>query len=61
GDSIHVKDIPFQGGIEIPADVNFTVITMLAPKTEEKVSEEGEEGAEEAVGGEETPGAKSEE
>jgi len=64
GDSIHVKEIPFQGDIEVPADVNFTVITMLAPKTEEEVSEEGEEGeegAEEAVEGEETPGAKTEE
>ncbi|MBU1163213.1 MAG: 50S ribosomal protein L25/general stress protein Ctc [Proteobacteria bacterium] len=61
GDSIHVKEIPFHADIEIPADVNFTVITILAPKAEEKVSEEGEEGAEEAVEGEETPGAKSEE
>lgn len=61
GDSIHVKEIPFQGDIEIPADVNFTVITMLAPKTEEEVSEEGEEGADEAVEGEETPEAKTEE
>jgi len=67
GDSIHVKEIPFQGDIEVPADVNFTIITMLAPKTEEEVSEEGEEGeegeeeAEEAVEGEETPGDKTEE
>ncbi|MBU4186068.1 MAG: 50S ribosomal protein L25/general stress protein Ctc [Proteobacteria bacterium] len=61
GDSIHVKEIPFQGDIEVPADVNFTVITMLAPKTEEEVSEEGEEEAEEAVAGEEPPEAESEE
>ena len=61
GDSIHVKEIPFQGDIEIPADVNFTVITILSPKTEAEVSEEGEEEAEEAVAGEETPEAESEE
>ena len=48
GDSIHVEDIQLEGDIEIPADVNFTVITVLAPKKEAvEVSEEEEEGAEE--------------
>jgi len=63
GDSIHVKEIPLQGDIEIPADVNFTVITIVSPKAEveEEVEEEAEEGAEEAVEGEETPEAKTEE
>ena len=46
GGSIHVQDIPVDGGVEIPADVNFTVITCLGKKAEEAA--EGEEGAEEA-------------
>lgn len=62
GDSIHVKEIPLQGDIEIPADVDFTVITIIAPKAEaEEEVEEGEEGAEEAVAGEATPEAESKE
>ena len=60
GDSIHVKEIPVEGDIEIPADVNFTVITIVSPKAEvEEISEEGEEEAEEAVAEEETPEAKT--
>ena len=47
GDSIHVEDIPLTGNIETLADVNFTVITILSPKTEEEVEEEVEEGIEE--------------
>jgi len=43
GDSVHVEDISLQGDLEIPADVNFTVITVLAPKKEEVVEEEEEE------------------
>ena len=62
GDSIHVKEIPLQDNVEIPADVNFTVITIVSPKAEvEEVEEEAEEGAEEAVEGEELPEAKTEE
>lgn len=52
GDSVHVNDIPLEGDIEIPADVNFTVVTILSPKitaiAEEEVEEEVEEAAEEA-------------
>jgi hypothetical protein len=33
GDSIHVADIRPEGGIEIPFDVNFTVVTVVSPKT----------------------------
>ncbi|MCK4986896.1 MAG: 50S ribosomal protein L25/general stress protein Ctc, partial [Desulfobacterales bacterium] len=64
GDSIHVEDISLAGDIEIPADTNFTVVTILAPKVEEIVEEEellegeeleeGEEAAEEGAG-EEAP------
>lgn len=55
GDSIHIQDIPLAGGLEVPSDVNFTVITVLSPtKTteetgEEEELEEGEE-AEESAG-----------
>ncbi|HSO20935.1 MAG TPA: 50S ribosomal protein L25/general stress protein Ctc, partial [Desulfosarcina sp.] len=43
GDSIHVEDIQLEGDIEIPAEVNFTILTVLSTKIEE----EAEEGAEE--------------
>lgn len=56
GQSVHVQEIPLEGNIEIPADVNFTVVTILSPKVditleEEEVEEEEglEEGAEEAA------------
>lgn len=52
GDAVHVKDIEIEG-VEIPADVNFTVITVVAPKAvEEDVEDEeldGEEVAEEGT------------
>jgi len=52
GDSIHVEDIQSEGNVEIPADMNFTVLTVSSPKIEEEeveeeeVEVEGEEGAE---------------
>jgi large subunit ribosomal protein L25 len=47
GDSVHVEEIPLQGNVEISAEVNFTVITVLSPKKEEELEElEGEEGEE---------------
>ena len=49
GDSIHVKEILLEGDIEIPAEVNFTVLTIGSPKVEEIVSEEEEEVVEEVV------------
>lgn len=45
GDSIHVKEIELEGDIDIPAEVNFTIVTILSPKGE-KTDEEGEEGEE---------------
>ncbi|MDQ1330551.1 MAG: ribosomal protein [Thermodesulfobacteriota bacterium] len=55
GDSIHVRDIALPEGVEIPADVNYTVVTVLATKAEEeKVVEEEGEVAEEAAAKEET-------
>lgn len=52
GDSIHVEEIPLEGDIELSADVNFTVVTVLAPTVEE-VEEVEEEELEEAAGEEE--------
>jgi large subunit ribosomal protein L25 len=47
GDSVHVNDIATEEGVEIPSDVNFTVLTIASPKTEAaEEGEEGEEGAE---------------
>jgi len=44
GDSIHVEDISLAEDIEIPAEVNFTVLTISSPKVEaEEVEEEAEE------------------
>lgn len=62
GDSVHVEELPLSDDIELPADVNYTVLTVMAPKIEEEPEEEeldeeeGEEGAEEegAEEGEET-------
>ncbi len=48
GDSIHIQEIPLPGDIEIPADVDYTVVTVLAPKVEEVVEEEELEEGEEA-------------
>jgi large subunit ribosomal protein L25 len=52
GNSIHVNDIQLEGDMEIPSEVNYTVITILAPKKEEVVEEE-EEGLEEEGAAEE--------
>jgi large subunit ribosomal protein L25 len=49
GDSVHVKEIPLPEGVEIPADVNFTVLTILSPRVEVEAEEgEGEEEGEAA-------------
>ncbi|MCP3955306.1 MAG: 50S ribosomal protein L25/general stress protein Ctc [Desulfobacterales bacterium] len=56
GDSVHVEDVKLEGDIEIPHDVDFTILTILsALMAEEEVEEdedeleEGEEGAEEGA------------
>ncbi len=61
GDSVHVNEIALEGDAEIQADVNFTVLTILSPKTaEEEVSEEEEEAVEEADAEEEPSEASDE-
>ncbi len=51
GDSFHVEDLELEGEVEIPADVNFTILTILSTKAEEEkaVGEEEEEVAEEGA------------
>ena len=58
GDAVHVEEIDLDDKIEIPHEVDFTVITLVPPTAEEEVEEdedlldeegvEGEEGAEDA-------------
>jgi large subunit ribosomal protein L25 len=63
GDSYHVEDLQLEGEVEIPAEVNFTILTVLSPKAEEEEvseedeleGEEGEEGEDVAEEAEETP------
>ena len=45
GESVHVEDVPLTGDVEIPHEVNFTVLTILSGRIaeEEEVAEEGEE------------------
>jgi large subunit ribosomal protein L25 len=51
GESVHVRDLPLSDDIEIPADVNYTVLTILSQKAEtpEVEKAEGEEPAEAAA------------
>ena len=51
GDSFHVEDLQLTGDIEIPHEVNFTILTVLSTKVEEPEEEEveGEEEGVEAV------------
>ena len=66
GDSIHIEEVPLGENLEVSADVNYTVVTVLSPKVEEEPVEEeeeeleeGEEGAEEEA--EATEGESEEE
>jgi large subunit ribosomal protein L25 len=45
GESVHVEDLPLEGDVEIPHEVNFTVLTILSGRQaeEEEAVEEGEE------------------
>jgi len=62
GDSVHIDEIPLEGEIEIPAALNFTVLTVLTPKVEVEEVEEEEELEEEAeVEGEEEAPEEAEE
>ena len=56
GDAVHVEDIDMGENIEIPHEVNFTIITIVAPSVEEEeieeeddIPEEGEAAADSAA------------
>ena len=51
GDSVHIEDVPLGDDVEISADVNYTVVTVLSPKIEEEPEEEEEEELEEGEEG----------
>jgi large subunit ribosomal protein L25 len=56
GDSVHVEEIDLGDNVEIPFDVDFTVITIGAPTEEEEIEED-----EDLLEGEETEGETDEE
>jgi len=63
GDSVHVEEIPLGDNVELLADINFTVLTIVSPKVEEVEEEEEEEaleGEEAAAEGEAGEGAEPE-
>ena len=62
GDSVHVEEIPLGDNVELLADINFTVLTIVSPKVEEVEEEEEEdlEGEEAAAVGEAGEGAEPE-
>ena len=45
GDVLHIEDLVLPAGIEVPHDVNFTVITVTGHKVEEAAAGEGAEEA----------------
>lgn len=57
GDSVHVEDINLEGDVEIPYEVNYTILTIVSTKAE--AAEEGEEG-EEVEEGEEGEASETE-
>jgi large subunit ribosomal protein L25 len=58
GDSVHIDEITTTETVEIPYDVNFTLLTVVSPKIEEEPEEEEEAEVEE---GEEGAAEESEE
>ena len=55
GDAVHVEDIDLGENVEIPHEVNFTIITIVAPTVEEEEVEEDEELLEEGEAAEAAP------
>ena len=49
GDVLHVEEVTVPEGVEIPHDVNFTVLTVVGIQAEEEEVAEGEEGMVAAV------------
>jgi large subunit ribosomal protein L25 len=59
GDSLHLAEIQLAGDVEIPADVNFTVVTVLSPKVELEIEVEEEEAEAEEEAAAEEEGAEA--
>ncbi len=57
GDSLHVEDIDLGEEIEIPHEVDFTIITVSAPTAEEEEIDEDEDLLEEGEAGEDADSA----
>lgn len=49
GDSIHVKDLKVAENVEIPAETNYTILTILSTKSDERGP--GEEAGAQSAGG----------
>lgn len=47
GDSVHVKDLKVSDNIELPGDTNYTILTILSTKSDEKAP--GEEAESEST------------
>jgi len=60
GDSLHVEDLELEGDVEVSAEVNFTILTILSPKAEEEEVEGEEEEEEMAEEGDEAAEAGEE-
>ncbi len=58
GDSVHIEDITVGDEVELPHDVNFTILNIAHPTAEEEVAEE-EEGLEEGEAEESAADAES--
>ncbi|MFH2057289.1 MAG: 50S ribosomal protein L25 [Pseudomonadota bacterium] len=43
GDAVHVEDIDLGEAVKIPHEVNFTVITIVAPSVDKSIEDEDEE------------------
>ena len=56
GDSFHVEDLQLDENIEVPADVNFTILTVLSTKSESAGEEDEEGGDGEGAAAEEAAG-----
>lgn len=61
GDVLHVEEIPVPTGVEIPHEVNFTVVTVVGFKAEEEEGAEEEEEAAVILGGKEAAEPSTEE
>ncbi|KIH76383.1 LSU ribosomal protein L25P [Geoalkalibacter ferrihydriticus] len=46
GDVVHIEDVSLPEGVEVPHDVNFTVVTCTGRKDEDEEEEQVEEGTE---------------